>query len=317
MGSCARRSASTSATVWFLTEGIGDDFRRGHNVELYLTVTLSLFIAVLGVFSVVNISIIGAATLAVLALLAASGLETRHQSEEIGSRLERLAAEVSGNVPADRFLTTRRPVLEVDVAAAADIRLVGVTLSRTVRDLLPVLDRRLRKGASVRVLVIDGDGPARAEAIARARSADSSDFYQHRLAATIDLLNVLASAAPTESALQLRVLPYVPTFGMCLVDPAEAHGRIHVEIYQHRTLEHSPKFSLQADRDGPWYQHFARQFETLWDSASPHQLSIPVLHCQRRSNYSAVVDIPLIIQLCAPTRPSRLRRWKTERDRRL
>jgi hypothetical protein len=113
-------------------------------------------------------SIIGAATLAVLALLAASGLETRHQSEEIGSRLERLAAEVSGNVPADRFLTTRRPVLEVDVAAAADIRLVGVTLSRTVRDLLPVLDRRLRKGASVRVLVIDGDGPARAEAIARA-----------------------------------------------------------------------------------------------------------------------------------------------------
>jgi hypothetical protein len=107
---------------------IGDDFRRGHNVELYLTVTLSLFIPVLGVFSVVNISIIGAATLAVLALLAASGLETRHQSEEIGSRLERLAAEVSGNVPADRFLTTRRPVLEVDVAAAADIRLVGVSL---------------------------------------------------------------------------------------------------------------------------------------------------------------------------------------------
>jgi hypothetical protein len=63
------------------------------------------------VFSVVNISIIGAATLAVLALLAASGLETRHQSEEIGSRLERLAAEVSGNVPADRFLTTRRRFL--------------------------------------------------------------------------------------------------------------------------------------------------------------------------------------------------------------
>jgi hypothetical protein len=257
---------------------VADDLRRGHNVELYLTVTLSLCVAALGVFSVVNINVIGAATLAVLALLAASGLETRHQSAEIGKRLERLEVEVNGDVPADRFLTTRRPSLEVDVAAAADIRLVGVTLSRTVRDLLPVLDRRLRKGASIRVLVIDGDGPARAEAVTRARGAGSSDFYQHRLAATTDLLRVLAAAAPTESALQLRVLPYVPTFGMCLIDPAEAHGRIYVEIYQHRTLEHCPKFSLRADRDGPWYQHFARQFETLWDSASPHRLSIPELH---------------------------------------
>jgi hypothetical protein len=254
---------------------VGDDLRRGHNVELYLTVTLSLCIALLSVFSVVSIKVVGAATLAVLALLAASGLATRHQSEEVDSRLDQLAAAMSGDVPADRFLKTRMPALDADIAAAADIRLVGVTLTRTVRDLLPNLDRRLRKGASIRVLVIDGDSPARTEAVARSRGADSPDFYQHRLASTIDLLGVLASAAPDEVALQLRVLPYVPTFGMCIIDPAEPYGRIHVEIYQHQTIEQNPSFILRADRDSPWYQLFAQQFETLWDSARPHRLSVP------------------------------------------
>jgi hypothetical protein len=143
-----------------------------------------------------------------------------------------------------------------------------------VRDLLPVLDRRLQTGASVRVLVIDPDSPARTEAVARSRSANTPDFYQHRLGSTIDLLRVLASAAPNESALQLRVLPYVPTFGMCLVDVREAHGRIHVEMYQHKTIEQNPSFSLRAGQDGHWYQLFAGQFETLWNSARTFQLAV-------------------------------------------
>ncbi|MGO9189123.1 MAG: hypothetical protein ACLP8X_11750 [Streptosporangiaceae bacterium] len=240
-----------------------------------MTVTLSLCIALLSVFAIVDIKIVSATTLAVLALLAVSGLATRHQSEEAGRRLDQLAANLSGDVPADRFLKTRMPALDDEIAAAADIRLVGVTLTRTVRDLLPVLDRRLRRGACVRVLVIDGDSPARTEAVARSRGADSPDFYQHRLASTIDLLGVLASATQDESALQLRLLQYVPTFGMCLIDPAETYGRIHVEIYQHETIEQNPSFSLQADRDSHWYQLFARQFETLWDSAQPYRLTVP------------------------------------------
>jgi hypothetical protein len=152
---------------------VGDDLRRGHNVELYVTMTLSLCIALLSVLAIVDIKVVSATTLAVLALLAVSGLATRHQSEEAGRRLDQLAANLSGDVPADRFLKTRMPALDEDIAAAADIRLVGITLTRTVRDLLPVLDRRLRRGACRRVLVIDGDRPARTEAVARSRSADS------------------------------------------------------------------------------------------------------------------------------------------------
>jgi hypothetical protein len=254
---------------------LGRDLRHGLNIELYVTVTLSLCIALLSVFGVVDVKVVSGTTLAVLALLAVSGLATRHRSEVVERRMEQVAASLSGDVPADRFLKTRMPVLDEDVASAAQIGLVGVTLARTVRDLLPVLDHRLRRGASIRVLIIDADGPARTEALARSRGANTPDFYRRRLASTIDLLGVLASAAPDESALQLRLLSYVPTFGMCLIDPAETYGRIHVEIYQHRTIEQNPSFSLRADRDSHWYQLFARQFETLWESGQRYRLTVP------------------------------------------
>lgn len=258
-----------------LLRRVGQDFRSGRNIELYLTVALSLIIAILSAFAVVNVRVVGAVTLAVLALLAASGLATRRRSEETKARLDQLADSLSGEVAAARFLRRRMLPLDQDISTAADVRLVGVTLTRTVRDLLPVLDRRLRLSASLRVLVIDVDSPAHAEAAARSLVAESPDFYRHRLASTIDLLRVLAAAAPQEAALQLRVLPYVPTFGMCLIDPDQAHGRIHVEIYQHRTIAPEPVFSLHADRDNPWYQLFLQQFEILWESGRLVQLIPP------------------------------------------
>ncbi len=245
---------------------IGDDLRHGRNLDLYVVVAVALAVAVLGVLSVVDPRVVAAATLAVLALMATSALNSRHQVDGVRTTLFRIAASEAGNVPAERFLSERLPALDAEVASATDIGLVGVTLTRTVRDLLPALDRRLRAGAQVRVLLIDLDCQAHREAVARSKKADAPDFYQHRVSSTVDLLRVLASDRD-ESAMQLRVLPFVPTFGMCLVDPAESHGRIHVEVYQHRTLEANPSFSLRADRDGRWYDLFASQFETLWDSA--------------------------------------------------
>jgi hypothetical protein len=252
---------------------IGADLRSGRNLEVYLTVLVSLGIAVLSAFGVVNGKVVGAVTLAVLALLSASALASRHQVRELQARTDQLAADLGGDIPASRFLMPRMPPLEDEVATAADIRLVGVTLTRTIRDLLPVLDRRLRHGASVRVLVIDPEGSVSGEALARTRGTVNPDFYLHRLASTIDLLRVLASTSPSEDALQLRVLPYVPTFGMCLLDPGQPDGRIDVEVYQIQTIEHHPCFTLTAARDTPYYELFASQFDTLWNGARPYQLT--------------------------------------------
>jgi hypothetical protein len=71
---------------------IGRDLRHGDNIELYVTVTLSLCIALLSVLGVVDVKVVSGTTLAVLALLAASGLATRRRSEVVEGRLEQLTA---------------------------------------------------------------------------------------------------------------------------------------------------------------------------------------------------------------------------------
>lgn len=245
---------------------LGTDLRHGRNLELYATVSVALAIAVLGVLNVVSTTAITAATLAVLALLAYSALLTRHQVDEVHEALDRLASSTTGEVPADRFLSPDHPALGGQVATATDIGLMGVTLTRTVRDLLSTLEQRLRAGATVRVMLIDVESNAGAEATARSKTAQNADFYRNRLAPTIDLLRVVAQSAPRPDALRLRLLPFVPTFGLCLIDPTQPHGRMYVEMYQHRTHRENPSFTLTARRDARWYGLFAEQFETLWDA---------------------------------------------------
>ncbi|MBF9131964.1 hypothetical protein I0C86_23795 [Plantactinospora sp. S1510] len=260
-------SHSKATTVSSGASRLGQDLRQGRNLDLYIAVTVAVVTAALGVLGVVDSSILAASTLAVLAVMAISGLATRHEVDGVRTALNRIAASETGEVAAERFLSSHPPAVDTEIATATDIAIVGITLTRTVRDMLPVLDRRLRAGARVRVVLIDTDSGANAEAVARSKKADTPEFYRNRVSATLDLLRVLASSGSSESALQIRLLPFVPTFGLLLVDADDVHGRIRVAMYQHRTLEPNPTFGLRADRDAWWYGLFKGQFETMWESA--------------------------------------------------
>jgi hypothetical protein len=113
-------------------------------------------------------------------------------------------------VPVDRFLAVKAPALDDDLRAADDIRLVGVTLSRTVRDLVGSLDRRLLAGAVLRVVIIDPDSSAPVEAVARTLGVTSPEFYRPRVQSTMDILAALASLPGTAGRIEVRLLPFVP-----------------------------------------------------------------------------------------------------------
>ena len=216
---------------------------------------------------------VGAATLAILALLAVSSLGSRHQLDDVRRAVTALADNATAQVPADRYLFLRPPPLDDELRHADDICLLGVTLTRTVRDQAAVLEERLRAGATVRVVVIDADSTAGDEAVARTRSVTDKTFYRTRVRSTVDLLRILAESAPDGDRLQLRALPFVPTFGMCLLDPNHAQGRAFVELYLHKSLESHPVFVLRADRDGQRFRRFAQQFDVLWASGRPVPLA--------------------------------------------
>jgi hypothetical protein len=174
-----------------------------------------------------------------------------------------------GNVQASKFLLRERPHFENNFQDAQEIFIVGTTLSRTVRDYLGIFEKRLKEGARIKFVIIDPKSDAAKQATLRSYGVKSEDFYHNRIKPTIDLLQILASLPDLKGVSEFRLLPYMPSFGLVLINPKEANGKIYVEIYQHKSLEPNPLFILEAQRDEKWYRFFLQQFEVLWSSSRP------------------------------------------------
>lgn len=235
------------------------DFSSGKNLEIYLTAAIALVVGVLGVFSIVKPEIVGAATLATLALVAVNALGPRHQVADLESRVADLNRLVEAKLAGDSFLTTERKGLDERVARAGDIRFAGVTLSRTVRAHVDDLRKALGRGASVRVLLIDPKGTVPEEAARRSTISDHSDVFEHRVTSTIYLLQDL------KEAIEVRFMPFVPAFGLVLLDADDDDGVIHVELGTHSAAGRDPVFTLTPRRDHFWFEHFKAEFDRMWE----------------------------------------------------
>jgi Domain of unknown function (DUF5919) len=245
--------------------------------ELYLTMVISLVVGVLGMLDVVNPEMLAGATLATLGLVAAASLGARSQLTSLAGTTADLATLVrelpATGTSADRLLSGSTSGLDVELSCAQDIRIVGVTLCRTIRNVMLTLQHRLEHGAAVRIALIEPSRGALLEAARRSTVPDAPEIFANRLRPTIDLLRQLTAAAGHTGRLEIRLLSFVPAFGMIIVDPDEAHGRIHVDIYSHRSAVTEPTLPLRADRDQRWYRHFRHEFDRIWATGRPFDAS--------------------------------------------
>jgi len=250
---------------------VGKDLSEGRNLEIYLTMLVSLVISVLGALNIVQAEVVATVTLATLALLAFSTITNREQIATFQKQVETLSAlveeNVLGKIRAGSFFLAGEPRHEAKFQNAKNIYIAGTTLTRTVTNYLGVLEQRLKEGASIRVIIIDPKSDAATQSALRSYGVKNDEFYRNRIKPTLDLLNILASLPDLKGKLELRFLPYTPSFGLTLIDPDTVDGSIYVEIYQHKSLELHPTFVLDARRDEKWYRFFQHQFEALWSSA--------------------------------------------------
>lgn len=242
------------------------DLLAGANLEIYTTALLSLVLAVLGALGAVGGEVLAAATLATLALLAGGMLTSRRQVAELTAEVR---ARGRGEISAAEFLGRGKADLLEHVRAAQDIRIVGVTLSRTLRDLVDELQRRAVAGAVVRVALIDPAGPAPEEAARRSTTPDRAGMYRNRLLSSVDLLRELAETPGAQARVEVRFLDFVPAFGLVLIDAHQREGRIHVDLYSHGSASGDAVFTVLPHRDGEWFQHFRGEFDKVWEQGRP------------------------------------------------
>lgn len=243
------------------------------NAEIYLTILVALGLIIADIIGVVAPEIIAAGTLATLALLAYSNLNSREEMEAAKNKTEALTQLIEdrmlGKPRAKQFFIEERPNYSSEFAKAKKICISGVTLSRTVRDYLGVFEDRLKNDASIQLIIIDPESVAAKQAALRSYRVTSDDFYPNRIRPTVELANLLISLPEITGEFLLYLLPFTPSFGLTLIDPDEAHGKIYVEIYQHKSVEPNPSFKLERQKDPEWYDFFAQQFSLLAASSRP------------------------------------------------
>ena len=192
--------------------------------------------------------------LGVLALLAISGLWERnrrlHRIEQLSEESRNLALRYLGRrIYASDFFLSERRLTAKDLSSANTIYFAGKVLARTTREFMYILGQRLAAGATIRFIILDPESEALLQQAVLQSFDAPIEFWRDTLKTTETVIEALAKTPNTKGKVEIGYLPYMPSFGLTLVDPEEAHGICFVEIYQHKSAEPHPTFELRAMDD--------------------------------------------------------------------
>jgi len=223
-------------------------------------------------FAPSDISELATWILAVLGLLAVSGLWDRNRRLR---RIERLSEEVrdlvlhrlSGKVLAGDFFFSAARLSDKTFSSTATILLAGITLARTTREYMHVLGQRLVAGAHIRIIVIDPTIHSVMEVMVYRSMGDTTpEYWRARMQTVSTVIDAIANTPGSTGKVEIGYLPYIPSFGLVMIDPEQPHGTCFIELYHHRSAEPNPTFELRASDDPFWYKFFRNQYEILWKS---------------------------------------------------
>lgn len=242
-----------------LTRVISDE-----SLDLYILAVTAFIFTILGITGVSNVTDLASIILALLAVLALSQIRSRRHVAVI--------ANAQHADPLSIFSTTFPPDLTERRAAAADLLLIGMTMSRTVQASREDIRRVLLRGGQIRVLLID---PSNDELLAQAASNQRTSLSPQRLKARIlGSLDELASLRDsTGGQLEIRVVPFIPTIGINAMDARSPGGVLVVQHYEHKPSGEAAPIICLKGKDGFWFNYFAAEAERLWEDGTPWPLS--------------------------------------------
>jgi len=217
--------------------------------------------------------------LAVLGLLAISEIIERYRKLANIERLSNKAVTLLESQFADRpsaiAFFEKMPPLDPFVQASTSIDLCGFTLTSTINKQFSSIRERLKDGANVRLLISEPDSLALQMASLRSEDPDEGIYFGKRLAATIQDIEYLhktwreyqPSGKSKKGHLEVRLLPYAPSFSILVFNGNQPQGKVIVELYAHKTFMETAVFTLNSQKDGNWYEYFISQFEVMWKDA--------------------------------------------------
>lgn len=232
------------------------DVRRGRNLDVYLAVVAALVVGILGVLGEVHLRWISSVLLLCMVPLL------------------NLVLAISDRVQLHSSVTPLQEYppdeLRASWGATDDLRLVGITLIRTVRDHQADITRRVVEGKVVEVLVADPEHLVTMELteLRRHFGEPNPESNAQEVKITLAFLSDLKRRAPS-GRLEIKVIRYPIALSGCRFG-AGKKARLYVETYPFRTpLETHPHYVLSS-KDGHWHDHFMAELDNIWEMGVPY-----------------------------------------------
>jgi hypothetical protein len=231
------------------------------SLDLYILAVTALIFTILGISGISSITDLAAVILALLAALALSQIRSRRHVAAI--------ANAQHADPLSLFSASFPPGLTEQRALAADLLLIGMTMSRTVQgSSREDLRRVLLRGGRIRVLLLDPfNGDLLAQAVSKHGTSLSPQRLKARILGTLDELTGIRDS--TGGHLEIRVAPFALTMGINAIDAESADGILVAQHYEHRPREEAAPIVCLKSKDGLWFTHFLAEAVRMWEDGAP------------------------------------------------
>jgi hypothetical protein len=173
--------------------------------------------------------------------------------------------------PASFFQEKFPSNFEEELEKSEELWLIGVTLSRTLKTHYSLLERKLRRGDSIKIILVNPETGGIGAETAEMRVYERSDVERLRSQIRGILADLCSLQKVSPNQLEIRTVNYPLGFGAFGLDLETADGILYLEHYPFKMPGGSiPKFVLQA-KDGRWYDFFKLEMQMLWEKSVPWQ----------------------------------------------
>jgi hypothetical protein len=154
-------------------------------------------------------------------------------------------------------------------AGAADLLLIGMTLSRTTQGTSREdLRRILLRGGRIRALLLDpSDDDLLVQAVYKHEAYPGPQRLKARIMGTLDELASLRDS--TSGQMEIRVASYTLTIGVNAIDTATPNGILVLQHYEHKPPYDAAPIMCLNSKDAVWFSHFLAEAERMWQDGVP------------------------------------------------
>ena len=214
----------------------------------------------------------------------------KHIDVEMLKKPEKIESPLSGFPELDIFGNRVRPSAEMFFIQEpaffeekdedfSELCVVGMNLRRFWTNCSAQFEERLSQGAHLKFLLVDPQSDAIPIIAERNLIYRDPVKLKEAIEGTIQCICALKDnqsvsdseySGDSKGSVDIRLLRYVPSYGLTMINPNCPSGRIRVDLYPYQAqLKDYPCFWIERETDEKWYRFFYEQFQTMWKLGIP------------------------------------------------